>query len=359
MRLLLAGLACLLVGLGLTEYARRHPASADGGPAAAPSAPPPRPQATTALLALGPAEAMTSAPTAPFAALVAQGQALVDGFSVAATGPFAARELRGGFDAALFVMDLEGGSAVVRAAPGQPPRVLLAREAPITRLVVDGSTLFFAEGGLIASTSTRGDEGLTVRARFANAVVTGLAASGDTVVAALVPPGTGPASAAPVGAVVRLDASGVTLLAADQVAPRAVVTDGKEAWWLAGQPAALWRGALDGAFSAQLAADVAEPLVLDGDALVHRAVAASGPELRRVGRAGGNLQTLATRNPEWLAAASGLVRFTEGGALYEVTPGSEPTLRATFPGAAQGVALGGTTLFVLVREGGASHLYAK
>jgi|APLak6261679142_1056127.scaffolds.fasta_scaffold00006_117 hypothetical protein len=370
MRFLIAGLVCLVLGIALTEYTRRNPSKTEkpaevgAGEQTAPKKPK-LPRAVAELLELGEAgtEAMSASPELA-ALLQAPTTPALSGFNPVTEGTFTARELRGGFGAALFVIDGPNGSGIVRAATGEPAKLLLSRPGAITALYVDGSTVFFAEGGLVASTHARGGEGLTVRARFKNATVTSLAASGDTLVVTLLPKGTDPLSTDAVGAVVSISSSGeLSLIAQDQVRPRAAQTDGKDAWWLAGAPSGLWRGALDGAFSSQLNDKAEEPLALDGDALYFRSPLGAGPELRRIGRAGGNLQTLIAADVGYLAASSGLVRFATVGAgagLLELTVGAEASKLLALPGSARGVALGGTSLFLLTQaEDGRSVLWAK
>ncbi|PZR07171.1 MAG: hypothetical protein DI536_28340 [Archangium gephyra] len=368
MRTLVAGLVCLVIGIGITEYARRNPSKTEAGAETdtkdnTPSKPKWPKEVATLLETEAPG---TDAPgtDAELAALLTVPS--IDGanFPAVAGGAFEARQLSGGFGAALFVIDAKGKSGLVRAAAGDAPKLLFSRNAPINAISVDGSTVFFAEGGLIGSTLARGGEGVTVRARFKNAVVTSLASSGDTVVATVMPRSADPASTDAVGAVISIDSDGkVSLIAQEQVKPRAAQTDGKGAYWIAGYPAGLWRGALDGAFSSQLADTADEPIALDGDAVYFRAPLGSGVELKRVGRAGGNMSTVATADVNQLVVQSGLVRFTTAGAtpkLYEVTSGAEPTEVLTLSGAAKGLALGGTTLFVLTTGAdGASLLRAK
>ncbi len=363
MRFLVAGLVLLAFGIALTEYTRRTGGTAPASTTEqAPGTPgkPALPKAVSALLETLPAG--DDAPVAPdaFSAKLEVPQApAAGGFQALAGGDFVARELRGGFGAALFVMDVGGGSALVRAAPGEKPQVLLARQGRIDALAVDGSTVFFSEGGLVASTHARGDEAATVRVRFKNARVTSLATAGDTVVATLMPASADPVSTDAVGAVVAISGEGeVSLVASEQVRPRDVQTDGKGCFWVAGFPSGLWRGALDGAFSSQLSDRAEGPLALDGDAVLFRAVQGSGTELRRVARAGGRMETLATADVAWHVVSSGLVRFVTTGApakVFDVTQGAEPTELAAVPGAARGLALGGSSLFLLTGtdEGGA------
>lgn len=372
MRFLIAGLLCLALGIGLTEYLRRHPdAQMEKSDAAEPPAPagkkkPAHPKAVADLL-----EVEAPSPDIPLS-LASELSALLStpstqaqgGFAPVAAGPFTARELRGGFGAALFVMEAGGKSGVVRASQGEPPQLLFARESPIGALAVDGSTVFFSEGGLVGSTHARGGEPITVRARFKSAVVTSLASSGDTLVATLMPQGVDPLSTNPVGAVVAIASQGeVTLIAQEQVRPRAALCDGKIAFWVAGVPPGLWRGALDGSFSSQLSDAAEEPIALDGDGVLFRAPLGSGTEVRRVGRAGGNLKTLATLEVGFISASTGLTRLATVGPapkLMELVGGGEPTTLLSIPGSPRGLALGGTTLFLLCApDGGGSLLLAK
>lgn len=371
MRFLLAGLACLLLGIGLTEYMRRNPAKPDGSttttePETTPDGKkkPRYPKEVAALLETGASGTENPAASPELAELLsAPTGEPVAGFAPIAGGAFVARELKGGFGAALFVMEAKGKSGLVRASQGEPPKLLFGRDGIIGALAVDGSTVFFSEGGLVGTTHARGGEPIVVRARFKNATVTSLASSGDLVVVTLMPNGVDPLSTDPVGAVAAISSEGeVTLIAQEQIRPRAALTDGKDAFWVAGFPPGLMRGALDGAFSSQLSDKAEEPIALDGDGVFFRSPQGTGPELRRVGRAGGNMQTLATADVGFLVASSGLVRFATLGAepkLMEVTTGAEPTEVMAITGSPRGLALGGTTLFLLTTADDKSVLLAK
>lgn len=358
MRTLLAGLVCLAIGIGLTEYQRRHPKKIDG--VEEPATPKPTVKPTLPLVETDAAGTDTPGPGSELQALLETPPASDDKFPVVAQGKFEARSLKGGFGAALFIIDAGGKAGVARAASGEAPKVIFTRKS-LDALAVDGSTVFFAEGGLVGSTHARGEEGVTVRARFKSATVTSLAASGDTVVATLIPKGSDPLSTDAVGAVVSINADGaVSVIAQDQVRPRGARTDGKGAYWVAGYPSKLWRGALDGAFSSELYDTAEEPLQLDGDVVYFRAPLGSGAELKRIGRAGGNLQTIATADVKALAVSSGLVRYATPEKLFEVTSGAEPTELLTLTGSPRGVAVGGTTLFVLTQsDDGTATLRAK
>ncbi|MFT3713179.1 MAG: hypothetical protein QM817_36455 [Archangium sp.] len=372
MRFLIAGLVCLAIGLSITEYTRRNPPKKDGEtsettPETKDDGPkkPKWPAPIASLLELDAAGTDTSGPAADFATLLTvPTDAAVAGFAPVVGGTYVAHHLVGAFGASVFVIDAAGRSGIVRAEQGSPAKLLFVKETPFTALDVDGSTLFFASNGVVGETLARGGEPITVRARFKNATVTSIAASGDVLVLTVMPKSADPMSTDAVGAVVALSNTGeLSLIAGEVVRPRGAQTDGKDAWWISGETGGLWRGALDGAFTSQLVDKADEPLLLDGDVLYFRAPLGSGTELKRVGRAGGNLASLITADVGYLAATSGLIRFTTTGAgagLLEMTSGAEATKLLALPGAGRGLAVGGTTLFLLTQgDDGRSVLWAK
>ncbi len=354
MRFLLVGLALLALAVGLTEYDRRHPPAASDAPEHGPAAKPELPASVKTLLATA-----SPAPDVPGpAALVQEVQsklkpanAVVGGFTTVMTADLPARELRGGFGAVLFVVDLNGASAIVRAVAGESPKVVAARTGRVTAMQVDGSTVFFAEGGRVLSMSARGDEAPVVRVAFTGAKVTSLAPSGDTVFVTLMPVGPDPE-----GVVAKVESGGtVSLIASEQLTPHAVVADGKDVFWLAGASSSLFRAPVDGSFTSRLVEGAEGPLALDGDALV----VGAGGELKRTSRAGGTPVVLAKGPVEAISASSGLVRYLANGGVYEVTAGAEPTELLKTNGTPTGVALGGTSLYVLVAADQTSMLFAK
>lgn len=362
MRFLLAGAVLIVLGLSLTEYTRRsaQPASSTTTEAAEDTTPKKKqlPPKLATLLELGTPD--LAEPVAPAdASLALLGTLKTDGAPIGGltpllTGDFTVRQLRAGFGYAIAAVDVGDGSALLRVEPGTPTKVIATRARRITALTLDASTLFFAEGGRVYTLSARGD-GLLPRAVLPNATVTSLAASGDDLLLAVTPPGQADTSTE--GAVVRLDAAGeLTVLASDQARPRNLLTDGKEAFWLAD---GLWRAALDGAFASRIADGVQGPLVLDGDALV----VGAKDEVRRLSRAGGKAQVLAPFTAAALVTSSGLTRLATdepAARLFDVTPGAEPTLSTTLTGPVSALALGGTTLFAVSKDAaGATVLLAK
>ena len=350
---LLAGVALLGLTIALAEYDRRHPLkdAAVEAPTAAPEKKPlPKLLTTTPPMAEA---ASSSEQLQHFQDLLKTGGAAVGPFKPVLSGDFVARELRGGFGAVLFLVDAQGQSALVRAVAGEGAKVVVARAARITTLQVDGSTAFFAEGGKVLSVSARGGEAPVTRADFSEAVVTALAAVGDTVFVALMP-SQKPLSDDAIGAVAKIDTDGtVKLIAADQARPRDLVADGHDVFWVSGAPGTVWRAPVDGSFTSRLT-DGQGPLALDGEGVV---IAAAG-ELRRVARAGGAPLVLAHASVDALTASSGLVSYAAGDTLFQVSANAEPVELGRFTGALRGVALGGTSLYALT-AGEGSTLYAR
>jgi hypothetical protein len=348
MRTLAAGLVLLILAIGLSEYARRHPRGPEevAAGAAAPANP--------LLETLAPAPDDGAASPEAFGALLATGGTAAPGFVPVVHGAFAARRLVGGFGAVLFLVDAAGGTALVRAAVGEGGRVVAARKAKVGALHLDGSLAFFAQGSAVLSIGARGGEPVEVRARFKQARVSSLCAGGDTVFVTLRPVSDADADG-PTGAVARIERDGqVSLVAGQQTAPGAVACDAKDVFWVAG--GALWRAPRDGSYASRVAGDAAGPLVLDGDALLFLGTDGG---LRRVARAGGAPVAVAPAPVRDFVSVSGLVRYTTDQGLFEVTPGAEPRSLLAAEGGAQGVAVAGTSLYLLAGTPGATSLLAR
>jgi hypothetical protein len=349
--MLAAGLVLLLLAVGLAEYARRHPLSHEAAVSAG--------AVSTPLLDTE--AAGTDDGAAPPGAwpgwLSSGGGAGPAGFVTVVQGPFSGRLLQGGFGAVLFVADAAGASALVRAAAGEGARLVAARKARVTALYLDGSAAFFAEGGVVLSTGARGDEPVVVRARFTRAVVTSLAAVGDTVYVTLRPKGAPEDSDEATGAVARIEHDGqVALVAGNQVSPRAVAADGKDVLWIAGAPPTLWRSPRGAAYASKVASDAAGPLALDGDGVLYRGAAGG---LWRVPRAGGTSTEVVASSVQDFLALSGLTRFTTSGGVFEVTAGEAPRSLLATTSAPAGLALAGTSLYVLTGTASQSTLLAQ
>jgi hypothetical protein len=362
-RFLLAGLVVLLLGTALTEQQRRSPPEAPkhADPATAASATPPGVPSTKALLETADRGADDGLDPATLSLQPLLSKQQAEGFTFVLDGKFGGSALVAGGEGAVFVMEKDAHFALVKAAVGAAPVVLALRQSAINSVSVDGETVYFAEGPRVLSVPLAGGP-VTVRARFARGVVNSLAAKHDVVVATLLPKDVDPFSTDPSGAVVKVEADGtVAVVAGEQVRPRDLTTDGVSAWWLAGYPAGLSRGTLDGQAQAQLAPRADGPLVLDGDDVVFRFPERSSPELRRVKRTGGGLATIVHGDFDQVAVEGGLARVTSvgiGARLSQVpTAGGELKDVLPFKGTARGLAVsGGHTWFLVSDDAGRTTL---
>lgn len=361
MRFLIAGLVLMALGIGFTEYSRRHPSEA-GEPAAkkaAPKPPPGPPPTMKALLETQPPGPDTPAAREPFEKDLAgmQRAAVADGFTTIFQGPVRMRELHAGDGFAVLVLDKGGGSALVRVSKAEAPKLLAARSLRIGAVALDGATVLWAEDGKLLSMPSDGSAEPRARVELPKAAFVSLAARDGVVAAAIGPRDGDPFSTDPSGAVVKVGADGaVTLVAPDVVRPHEVVLDKDEVFWIGGYPSGLYRAALDGSFSARIGERADGPLALDGDGVVHRLPVSSGSELRRIARAGGSSVSLAHIDAALVAAAGGTVYFTASGIgarLYSVKAGEEPKDVLALKSEAQGLAAVGGTLWLLADDGGA------
>jgi hypothetical protein len=345
MRFLVAGLVLIAVGIGLTEYSRRHaeaptPSSVKKKKPAAIT-----PASTKALIETVTAQADVPGDANAFAKALSgfASDLKADGFATVLSGSFAVRDLKGSGQYAAAIITAGELGGLVRITPGGSVTPAVARKSPITALAIDGSNLWWAEGNRVFSVGTDGV--VQVRTQFAIAQVTSLAALEGTVIVTLVPTDADPFSTEASGAVVKLEAGGTaTLVASEQVRPHDVLLHGSDVFFIAGYPSALVRAALDGSFSAQIADRADGPLAFDGEGLVHRVPKAGAPEVRRVAPAGGAQVILAHGDIDWLAASNGVTRYTTvgiGARLYEVVSGQDPKEIVAFKGVARGLALVG------------------
>lgn len=367
MRFLLAGLALIALGVAGAEYSRRRAEPGPQLPSSADSAAPLPPSGQTVSAAAAKALLESAPPPIDFSTSLAAAQALLeasrpsqpslDGLVPLLSGRFRSKLLTAGFGYAVLAVDVADGSCLIRLEPGEAPVVLAALSRPISALTLDGSTLFFAAGQSIFSLPARGGASPQVIRTFASATVTSLAATGDTLVAALMPRKAMAEANESEGAVVRFDStSEPKVLTERAVRPQHLVTDGTDVYFVAD---GLWRAGLDGTFSSRIASDIVGPLAADGASLV----AAGHAQILRLPRAGGRATTIASAKTSALVASSGLIRYLSGTGpteLYEVTAGAEPRAVATVPGAPVALALGGTTVFILAQESnGQSTVFAK
>ena len=351
MRTLIAGLVLIALGIAGAEYIRRNPKApaAKTDPAApADDASGEAKQLEAApsmkdLTAIDSAAAEPNADTAPISELFASASVMkaADGATSILNGNYKIRELKAGTSFAVVVVEKDKTFALVRVSKEAPPKVLIARKEPISALAVDGESVVWAEGSSVLSVPADGSGGVKSLAHFAKAAVNAVAMSKGIVLASLTPTNADPFSTDANGAIVKVVDHAVTMLASEQIRAHDLLVDGSEAFWVSGYPAWLNRASLDGSFSAKIAERADGPLGLDGDFIVHRYPQTSGPEVRRMARAGGSVQTLARADVDWLAVSGGVVAYTTtgiGSRLYEVKVGSDPVEKAAFKGTAKGVA---------------------
>jgi hypothetical protein len=350
MRLALAGLMIVGLGIGLAEWARRNPATASEAAADAGS------------VSEGPSAEAVSTLTTPMPALppgpeVASFEALVQPAEVAkgvTTQKLAmgvkVRELRGAGERVAFIAEKEKTHLVMVASKGSL-QAWAARTEPIATLTLNDERVVWAEGGRIVSAQAPG-LAETV-AFFAQGQVMSLALDGRAVVAALVPAGADPFGTDPTGTVVRVEGTTVTVLAKGLVRPRDVIVYGKDAFFVAGYPAGLTRAALDGAFTSRIAERADGPLAFDGTGIVHRFPDAQAPEVRRVPRAGGSAITLSRADADWVAAGDGRIAYTTAGLsprTFTLKLGEAPVELLAFDGATRGLAMQSERIWVLATD---------
>lgn len=370
MRFLVAGLALIVIGIGLTEYSRRHPSEEKkpGEKSAkkvknAPTAPPTM-QALIETAAPAP-DAASPKDAFDLQALLTSSGGAVDGFTPVLRGAVKARELRATADGVVLVLEKGGSTALVAFPQSGTPAVLTVRSGNVSAVTFDpkDKLVVWAEGGLVKAVPVGGGEVKTL-VSFVRGLVTSLASSGSKVVLSLVPADGDPFSADPNGAVAVADGGDVKLIALEQIRPREVMFDGKDdAFFVAGYPSGLTRAALDGSFTARIAERADGPLWLESDGITWRSPQASSPELKRGARSGGAVKTVARVDVEWLAVQGGVTRYTSAGIaprLYEARADEEATELAAIKGLVKGLAwVGDKTWLLTADEEGVVTLQVK
>jgi hypothetical protein len=371
MRFLVAGLVLIVLGIGLTEYTRRHPSEEkkSGAKGAkkvknAPSAPPTM-QALVETAAPAP-DAAAPKDSFDLQALVTSTGDATAGFTPVLRGTVKARELRATSDGVVLVLEKGGSTALVAVPAGGSPSVLTVRSGNVSAVTFDpkDKLVVWGEGGLVKAVPVGGGEVKTL-ASFVRALVTSVGAYGSKVVVSLVPKDGDPFSADPNGAVALVDGDDVKLIALEQIRPREVVFDGKDdAFFVAGYPSGLTRAALDGSFTARIAERADGPIALESDGITWRSPQASSPELKRGARSGGAVKTVARVDVEWLAVQGGVARYTTAGIaprLYEAKVGEDSAAElAAIKGVAKGLAwVGEKTWLLSADEDGVSTLQVK
>lgn len=369
--LLIAGVLCIALGVGLSEWSRRHPAEKAAVTAE---------KAKAAATSLSPDELLTTEspedlPADPDAlrtadsALAAQAKGLalpadvtVPGARAALGGALFARNAlaRGN---ALFLVVEEGKQGaqqtLVRLTASDAPRALAIHRPAVSAIAVDGTRLYWAEGGSIFSTdSARGGAGKGL-VRFPKARITSLGAAGGTLVATLVPKALDPFSSDPVGAVVsvQLGDGKVQTLATLQIRPSDAGTDGVNAVWVAGYPADLFSADLATHAQKTLAMRVDGPVLIDDGFVSFRHPSAADPGLQRVPIRGGEVTMLAKGEIDRVCQFGGDLWFSVGGSVSHVTRlGGDLKEVAKLPHAVLELAATDDALYALARQEDGRHL---
>lgn len=369
--LLIAGVLCIALGLSLSEWSRRHPAekaavTAEKAKAAATTLPPDELLTT---------ESPDDLPAEPDALRVAdaaladqaKGLALPEGITVpgarVALGGslFARNALARGNTLFLVVEEGKQGAkqTLVRITASDAPRALAIHRPAVGGIAVDGTKLYWAEGGALFSTdSATGGTGKGL-ARFPKARITSLGAGSGMLVATLVPKELDPFSSDPVGAVVsvRLSDGKVQTLATLQIRPSDAATDGASAVWVAGYPADLFSADLATHAQKTLAMRVDGPVLIDDGFVTFRHPSAGDPGLQRVPIRGGEVAMLAKGEIDRVCQFGGDVWFSVGGSLSHLTrTGADAKEVAKLPHAVLELAATDDALYALARQDDGRHL---
>lgn len=369
MRFLVVGLVLVGLGIAVTEYTRRTATPSSEKPAEVAKKPAPKkvepPPTSRALLETQPLPDVAAGAGDDASAALAKWTPSApskDELAVVLAGPFAVREVRAGPGFAVAAVEKDGQRLLVRLSKADAPKALASRKAAVTALATDGDTVVWAEGGDVFQVPAAGGE-VKALASLKKGVVASLAVKGALVLAALTPRDADPFAADPNGAVVKLDGGTVTAVATELVRPKELLTDGNEAWLIAGYPSGLTRAALDGSFSARIVDRADGPLAFDDDGLVFRAPLGGGSELKHTARAGGSMRTVAAIDADFAAAGAGTVTFSSSGIsprLYAVSGGGEPKELLPLKGTVKGLAASGATVVLAVTDdGGTSSLRVK
>jgi hypothetical protein len=372
--MVVTGLVLIVLGIGLSEWSRRHP----GDKPAPTAAPKPKPAAEltpeelTATESLADLGADTEGLRNADAELEAQAKSVALPEQVATPG---ARAVLGGslfarnalaHGNAVFLVIEEGKQGtkqtVVRFTSTDLPKALAVHRPGITALAADAARLFWAEGGSIFSTdSSLGGtaKGLT---RFPSARVTSLAAKGSALVATLVPKDVDPFSSDPVGAVVSISVADgkVALLAAKQSRPSEASTDGAHAAWIAGYPADLLTADLRTRETRTLAARADGPLQFQDGQIVFRHPAIGAPELQAIGPGDDGAKTIARGEIDRVSRVGDDVWYSIAGSLSTVNLKSDSAREvAKLPGAVLELAATDDALYALIRQEQGGHLLLR
>jgi hypothetical protein len=360
MRLLVSGLVLLALSISVSEYVtrtRKPVGNKMDSLSKAPlpvepkkNQPPKLPPEVASLLTISASnDVPIQKPKDSFLSLLTANQESPPTFKGVGAGRFSARQLSGGFGWAVFLADAQNETAIVRVSENEKPDIVLVWPWHIDELWVDGSTLFFSSQNAIYSKPARGDESVHLVARFSQGAIVHFAVASDGVVVALTD-----AAKKTNTVIARVDADkNVIPLATDVPKVDALVSDAKEVFWLA--KGDLFHAPLDGTFSSRLAEGVNAPISLEAKSLVTN----SKTGMQRIMRDSGETEHLNEATPNVLSSSAGTVRYPEGPILFELRREAQAIPLGTFKDSISGVAIGGTTLFVLTNNAQSSFIHAK
>ncbi|MBS1149457.1 MAG: hypothetical protein H6Q89_1155 [Myxococcaceae bacterium] len=368
--LLVTGLVCIVLGVAGSEWSRRHPAEK-----LAPVVLPPPAALTADALAVTepladvPADAeqlhVSNAELTGFARDVK----LPESFAVAEAkavlgGSLFARHATAHGNAVFFISE-EGKQGakqtLVRVTAGDLPRALAVHRPGVGALALDGTRLYWSEGGAIFSTDSTAGGAAKAVVQFPKARITSLGVSGNLLVAALVPKALDPFSSEPVGAIVSVSISDgrVKVLAGKQVRPAEVRTDGRSAVWIAGYPAELWQAELPGGEPRLLSTRADGPVLLENAFITFRHPVVGSPELVRMG-ADGTSVVLAKGEVDRVTQLAGDSWFSVGGTVSRVDARGEQTqVVARLPQPVLELAVTDDALYVVTRQEAGGHLLVR
>lgn len=368
--LLVAGLVCIVLGVAGSEWSRRHPPEK----VVPVVAPPPaaltaEELAVTEPLADVPADAealrISNAELTGFAkdARLPEDVEVKDGKAVLGGSLFVRNAVPHG-NAVFFVAE-EGKQGakqtLLRVTADDLPKALAVHRPGVGAIAIDGTRLYWSEGGSVFSTdaSTGGDAKGVVR--FPKARLTSLSVRDNMLVAALVPEKLDPFSSEPVGAVVSvaLKDGRVKVLASKQVRPTETHTDGTFAVWIAGYPAELWRVDLPSGEPRMVSTRADGPVLIEDLAVTFKHTVVGSPEVMKLGTDGSE-RVMAKGEIDRLTQLAGDVWFSVGGTVSRVDKNAEnEKVIARLPRPVLELSVTDDALYVVTRQESGGHLLIR
>ncbi len=368
--LLLAGVVCIVLGVAGSEWSRRHPHEKPV-PILIPLAPPLTAEelSATELLTDEKIDAeglrVANAELTGFArdARLPEDFGVSEAKAVLAGSLFARNAVPHGN--AVFLISEEGKQGVkqslLRITASDLPKALVVHRPGIGAIAVEGSRLYWSEGGSIFSTdATLGGEARAV-IRFPKGRITSLAVAQKVLIAALVPRPLDPFSSEPVGILVSVSIPDgkVKVLASQQVRPAEAHTDGSSVVWVGGYPADLWKVELPAGEPRLVSTRADGPVLLEDKSVTFRHPVTGAPELVRMGTDGTSV-VLAKGEVERVTQLAGEVWFSVGGSVRRVSvQGEHEKAVAQLPHPVLELAVTDDALYAVIRQDSGGHLLLR